>query len=138
MTNDAEYDALVQKLKSKGIFTLPPKTNHKVMSDLYAERAKYAKSQILKQEEEINAMLAVKLEKIDEVRLRKEKLLQDKTDKLKQQEEYHQSLKKSKRREMELKERSDMKELLKKEARKMQHLQSIKESGTMTTAGARM
>ena len=114
MTNDAEYETLVKKLKSKGIFTLPNKPNHKALSDLYAERAKYAKSQILKQEEEVNAMLAVKLEKIEEVRLRKERLLQEKAGKLKQQDEYHQSMKKSKRGEMELKERSNMKELLKK------------------------
>ena len=114
MTNDAEYETLVKKLKSKGIFTLPNKPNHKALSDLYAERAKYAKSQILKQEEEVNAMLAVKLEKIEDVRLRKERLLQEKAGKLKQQDEYHQSMKKSKRREMELKERSNMKELLKK------------------------
>lgn len=36
MTNEAEYERLVQKLKSKGIFALPNKPNHKQLSDLYA------------------------------------------------------------------------------------------------------
>jgi hypothetical protein len=60
-TNDAEYEALVLKLQSKGIFS---QASHKALSELYTQRARHIKSQILEQEDKTNTLIVAKLEKI--------------------------------------------------------------------------